>query len=66
MINDVVYPDVEARLSERRELFRIAAQTILNDRAAGRKIDPHALQWAKHWAAVPPLGRPLGTGEVTE
>lgn len=50
--------------AERRELFRIAAQRLIDDNASGRKVDREALQWARGIVAyVKPLGRPLTTGE---
>lgn len=52
------------RWEERRELFRIAAQRLLDDQKAGRKCDPHALIWAQGVARnIKPLGRALTTGE---
>jgi len=52
---------------ERRELFRIAAQNVLNDQASGRRIDPYAVEWAQNVTArFKPLGRPLTTGEPKE
>lgn len=48
---------------EQRELMRIAAQSALNRSRNGRDLDPDARRWALHWAAIKPLGRPLGTGE---
>lgn len=61
---DPIYPDVDARLAEKDELFRIAAQRTVDDAAAGRKVDPHWLKQARGIVArVKPLGRPLSTGE---
>jgi hypothetical protein len=57
------FPDVKAKLEERRELFRIAAQSALNRSRNGATLEPEAREWAKHWAAVEPLGRPLSSGE---
>ena len=57
------YPDVATRLEERRELMRIAAQSALDRSRGGRDLDPEAREWANHWAAVKPLGGPMGTGE---
>ena len=52
---------------ERKELFRIAAQRVLDDQASGRKIDPHAIEWAQNVTArFKPLGRALTTGEPKE
>lgn len=48
---------------EQRELMRIAAQSALNRSRGGRDLDPDARRWAQHWAAIPPLGRPLSSGE---
>lgn len=56
----------ERRLSEeQRELFRIRACTLMADKAWAAKADPDTLRWAKRWAMVAPLGRPLSTGEPT-
>lgn len=48
---------------EQRERMRIAAQSALDRSRQGRDLQPDARRWAQHWAAVPPLGRPLGDGE---
>ncbi len=48
---------------EQRELMRIAAQRVIDDTRVGRKVAPDVMAWAKAWAAIKPLGRPLGTGE---
>lgn len=32
---------------ERREKFRAAAQRLVDDHKQRRKVDPHALQWAR-------------------
>lgn len=48
---------------EQRELMRIAAQSALDRSRNGRDLDPDERRWAQHWAAIKPLGRPLGTGE---
>lgn len=62
---DPVDPVSERVLEERRELMRIAAQSALDRSDGGKKLDLEARAWAKHYAAVKPLGRPLGTGEPT-
>jgi hypothetical protein len=63
-MNDEVAPGVLNTLEERRELFRIAAQGLIDHHEAGRTVDPHALKWAKHMVTyIKPLGRPLGTGD---
>lgn len=50
---------------ERRELFRIAAQRIVDNQAAGRIVDPHAVAWAKQIVTrIKPLGRPLSDGSL--
>ena len=49
---------------EQRELMRIAAQRVVDDHKAGRRISQEALQWARQIVATfQPLGRALGTGE---
>lgn len=63
MTDDHVYPDVASRLAEQRELRRIACQRVLDQHREGRRFDAEVLKWAKHCAAVKPLGRPIGTGE---
>ncbi len=60
---DTPTPDAMARMEERRELFRIAAQSALNRSRGGRDLEPEARQWARNWARIKPLGRPLSTGE---
>jgi hypothetical protein len=62
MIADHAYPDVEKRLAERAELFRIAAVSALQRSRNGRDLDEHARAWAFWWAARPPLGVPLSEG----
>jgi hypothetical protein len=53
-------------LAERRELFRIAAQSALDRSKGGKTLDPEARQWAKRWAAIKPLKGGLSTGEKSE
>jgi len=55
-----VIPDAVAQraLAERRELFRVAAVSMLKRRG----LKPDDLAWAKRWAAIKPLQCPLGTG----
>ena len=48
---------------ERRELMRRAAVSALEHSGNGARLDPQARAWAKQWAAIKPLGRPLSTGE---
>jgi hypothetical protein len=48
---------------EQRELMRIAAQSALAHSRNGRDLKPDARQWAMHWAAMPPLGRPVSSGD---
>ena len=48
---------------EQRELMRIAAQRVIDDTRVGRKVAPDVMAWAKAWAAIKPISRPLGTGE---
>lgn len=49
---------------EHRELMRIAAQRVVNDHALGIEVDRFRLEWARQIVrSIPPLGRPLGTGE---
>lgn len=57
------HPGVRAMMEERNELMRIAAQSALDRSGGGRTLDADARAWALHWAAVKPLGRPLGTGD---
>lgn len=60
---DEVPADVLHQWQERRELFRIAAQRVVDMDAAGRIVDPHTLNWAKQIVAnIKPLGRPLTDG----
>lgn len=54
-------PVAQRALAERRELFRIAAQSALQRKG----LDPEARAWAESWAAIPPLAGPMGTGEPT-
>lgn len=49
---------------EQRELMRIAAQRVVSDSALGISVDRFRLAWAHQVVrSIPPLGRPLGTGE---
>lgn len=50
-------------LAERRELFRIAAQSALDRSKGGKTLDPDARAWAKRWASIKPLEGGLSTGE---
>lgn len=51
---------------EQRELMRVAAQSALNRSRNGRDLSPDARRWASHWAAIPPLGRPLSSGDPVQ
>jgi len=53
------YPDVVKASAERRELFRVSAARILERKG----VDPHTLEWAKAWASIQPLNRPLSDGQ---
>lgn len=57
------HPEATRRLEERRELFRIAGVNALARSRNGRDLTPEARADALRWAAIPPLGRPLSTGE---
>ena len=57
------HPEAVRKLEERRELFRIAGQSALDRSRGGRDLSPEARADALRWAAMKPLGRPLGTGE---
>lgn len=54
----------QRRQEEQHELFRVRACALMADKEWVRKADPGTLAWAKQWAAIKPLGRALGTGEV--
>lgn len=63
MTDDRTDPAAIRLHEERRELMRIAAQRVVDDHAAGRRIDPEALRWARGIVSrFRPLGRPLGDG----
>ena len=49
--------------AEKDELMRLAAQSALDRSQGGKTLTPEARKWAKHWASIPPLQGPLGTGE---
>jgi hypothetical protein len=67
MVDDITDPVAAAAIEERQELFRIAAQRVVDAHAAGRKTDPEALKWARGIVKrIKPLGRPLSTGEHRE
>lgn len=57
-------PDVVRRMAERRELFRIAAQSALDHSQNGKRLSPEAREWARHWASIKPLTGGLSTGET--
>ncbi len=50
-------------IAERRELFRIAAQSALDRSKGGKTLDPDARRWALRWASIKPLNGGLSTGE---
>jgi hypothetical protein len=50
-------------IAERRELFRIAAQSALDRSKGGKTLDPEARRWALRWASIKPLDGGLSTGE---
>lgn len=54
-----LYPDVAAMHEERRELFRMAAVRALS---LGT-VPAEGLPWFRAMAALPPLRRPMTTGE---
>lgn len=55
----------ELRQAERNELFRIAAQRLIDDHQNGRKVDKFALAWARRIVErFKPLGRPLSAGDT--
>lgn len=56
-------PLTQAQAEERRELFRLAGVNALARSRGGRDLSPEARVDALRWAAAPPLGRPLTTGE---
>ena len=58
-----MHPTPARILEEQHELFRIRADSLLKDKRWVREADAETLAWAKKWAAIKPLGRPLGTGE---
>jgi hypothetical protein len=55
-------PVAQRALAERRELFRIAAQSALDRSKGGKTLDPDARSWALRWAAIKPLDGPLSEG----
>ena len=54
---------LERKRLEQRELFRLAGVNALARSRNGRDLDPDARAWAERMAALPPLARPLTTGE---
>lgn len=61
---EIVQDPVAIRaLEERRELFRVAAQSALDRSKGGKTLDPDARAWALRWAAIKPLDGALSTGE---
>lgn len=65
MIGEEITQDPVAlrALAERRELFRIAAQSALDRSKGGKTLDPDARRWAVRWASIKPLNGGLSTGE---
>lgn len=67
MTGDRIDPEAIFHHEERRELFRRAAQNLLDNEAAGRRCDPEAIQWARGIVSrFQPLGRPLSDGAPKE
>jgi len=63
-MDDITYPAVAEATAERNELMRQACERAIKKHEAGEVIDPFYLSWARLFVAnVPPLNRPLGTGE---
>ena len=57
--------DVLRRDAERAELMRQAAVRAIERAASGQDVDPLHLQWCRDIVAgIPPLQRPLGSGEA--
>jgi hypothetical protein len=66
MTDDRTDPQAQRAIEERQELFRIAAQRVVDMHRSGRRTDPEALRWATGIVKrFRPLGRPLSTGEPT-
>lgn len=64
-VQDLDEQPVEVRLQwlERRELFRLAAQSIVDNAARGHVGDPLTLEWAQQVVRnIEPLNRPLTDG----
>lgn len=57
-------PAAEARRAERVELFRRAAISALRLHEQIGHLDAISLAAARHWASYPPLGRPMGAGDL--
>lgn len=57
--------EVRLQWIERRELFRRAAQSVVDQAETGRVVDPHTLAWAQQIVRnIMPLGRPLTDGAL--
>lgn len=66
MIDEPCSPSAITEHDERRERFRVAAQRLIDDHAARRRVDPEALEWARGIVKrFKPLGRPLSDGTPT-
>ena len=63
-MHNPTYPAVAAATAERNELMRAACERAIKRHEAGEVVDPFYLSWARLFVAnVPPLNRPLETGE---
>lgn len=45
-------PVADAAVAQRSELIRRCAQSVLDELAAGRKVDPHRVAWARQVLAT--------------
>jgi hypothetical protein len=56
-------PEVRRQWQERRELFRIAAQRVVDIAGTGSPVDAYALAWARQVVRnIKPLQGPLSDG----
>jgi hypothetical protein len=56
------HPDAVRALEDHHELMRRVSVLTLQNRRP-QDIEPGALRAAQFWASIPPLDRPLGSGD---
>jgi hypothetical protein len=52
MIDTPTSPVADAAIAQRHDLIRRCAQSVMDELAAGRRVDPHRVAWARQVLAT--------------